>query len=499
MVRDYLFHGVMNWRRNPILLITFSLMFSVLAGRSWASPGPPPTPPPPLAISGAILYCSNPIASALAGATLNLTGSLALSTTSDAAGNYRFTNLTFGANYTVTPTKSAVTPGSMGINTIDVIAEQRHFLQIALLTGCRLAAGDVNGDATINTVDVIAIQRFFLSFAMGIANTGKYSFNPPNRSYSPLPGDQTGQNYDALVFGDVASPFVVPTGIPTPSPTPTPPGMLLIPAGSFVMGDTLDGMTNAVPVSTAVSAFYIDGDKVTLSQWQSVYSWATSNGYTFTRAGSGKAANHPVQTVQWFDAVKWCNARSEKEGKTPVYYTDDAQVTVYRSGQVDITNAQVKWNANGYRLPTEAEWERAARGGVSGQRFPWGNTISESLANYYGNTDISYDQGPNGFNEAFVPGGFPYTNPGGAFAPNAYGLYDMAGNTFDWCWDWYGTPYAGGTDPHGPITGFARIGRGGSWQYEADIARCAFRFSFDPAISINDFGFRVVISAHVTE
>jgi hypothetical protein len=128
---------------------------------------------------------------------------------SDGSGNYQFLSLPSGGSYTVTPIKGALPPGSTGINTVDVVAVQRHFLNLGTpLSGCRLMAADVNGDTLINTIDVIAIQRFFLGLPTGIANTGQYQFSPVNRSYVGIVIDQTGQNYDALVFGDVAAGFV---------------------------------------------------------------------------------------------------------------------------------------------------------------------------------------------------------------------------------------------------------------------------------------------------
>jgi hypothetical protein len=141
--------------------------------------------------------------------TLNLTGSASGSTLSDSSGNYTLSSVPSGGSYTVTPTKAALAPGAAGINTIDVVAVQRHFLVIGTpLSGCRLTAADVNGDSAVNTVDVVAIQRFYLQLATGTANVGKYQFNPVHRSYVGIVSDQTAQNYDALVFGDVVTPFV---------------------------------------------------------------------------------------------------------------------------------------------------------------------------------------------------------------------------------------------------------------------------------------------------
>jgi formylglycine-generating enzyme required for sulfatase activity len=277
----------------------------------------------------------------------------------------------------------------------------------------------------------------------------------------------------------------------------SPSGMSLIPAGSFTMGNCMDpseGWDNELLLHTVyVSAFYMDKYLVTKSLWDTVYQWAIAHGYSFDYVGSGKAANHPVQTIDWCDCVKWCNARSEKEGKSPAYYTDAGLSTLYRTGQVAL---YVRWNT-GYRLPTEAEWEKAARGGVSGRRFPWGNTISWSQANYY--TDPSsdtYDVNPtSGCDPAFNDGVYPYTSPVGYFAANGYGLYDMAGNVWQRCWDWYGSYSSGSqTDPRGPASGSYRVNRGGVWDNRAIICRAADRDDgYDPAGCGINIGFRSVL------
>ncbi len=274
-----------------------------------------------------------------------------------------------------------------------------------------------------------------------------------------------------------------------------PPGMVLIPAGSFQMGDALDG--DAQPLhSVYVSAFYMDANLVSYALWQQVYQWACSHGYTFDHPGWGKAANHPVQTIDWYDCVKWCNARSEMEGRAVAYYTGAAQATVYRTGQVDVQNGWVNWGA-GYRLPTGAEWEKAARGGVSGQRFPWGNTIDWSHANYCAEPGtLAYDiNRTSGYDPAFNDGVYPYTSPAGHFAPNGYGLYDMAGNVWEWCWDWCGLGSDDSqSDPRGAPSGTGRMDRGGSWDDDALGCRSANISGIYPGYWGNGaYGFRSVL------
>ncbi len=261
---------------------------------------------------------------------------------------------------------------------------------------------------------------------------------------------------------------------------PAPDGMTTIPHGTNAGTDPDFGVYSL----TNESAFYMDKVEVTKALWDEVYTWATTNGYAFDNTGGGKASNHPVHSVNWYDVVKWCNARSEKEGRTPAYTTDAGLTQIYKTGQED--DVHVNPTANGYRLPADSAWEYAARGGASSRRFPWGDTIQHERANYYSDDSFAYDTSPTrGHHSTYNDGTMPYTSPVGSFAANDYGLYDMAGNILEWCFDWY---------PES--SGLYRVARGGTWYYAAEYCRVAWRLDAQPdAVISTGIGLRTILPA----
>ena len=359
-------------------------------------------------------------------------------------------------------------------------AEDEFFLRFVSTTGSLVTEVRPNGEAVFSNAADSVSGRFQRATDLAVSNWMDYV------QYAESGATATQRLFD-------------------PNP---PEGMAYVPGGIFQMGDTFGEGGWNTPVHTLyVSEFYMDKTEVTQGQWDEVFGWALTNGYAFDNAGSrysgrnySKGTDHPVFYINWFDSVKWCNARSEREGRPPVYSTNGAP---YRKG----TNSDVvcNWMAAGYRLPTEAEWEKAARGGARARRFPWADadTIDRSRANYNcfqnnGTNTYAYDLAPTeGWDPAYTNGGTPYTAPAGSYAPNGYGLYDMAGNLWEFCWDWhgdgwYGDPGAVEADSHGPAFGEYRVSRGGGWFFFAESFRVAKRGGDEPSTPSFFTGFRTV-------
>ena len=306
--------------------------------------------------------------------------------------------------------------------------------------------------------------------------------------------------------------------------------MAFIPGGEYWMGDHFsEGNTDEFPLHfVEVDAFYIGKYEVTNGQYcdflnaafessevyisgNVVYGNANDEEYCNTAAGSAslidfavdffsvdtkteggrEMSDDPMILVSWYGAAAYCNWRSEQDGYQACY---------------NLSTWECDFTKRGYRLPTEAEWEYAARGGQYSPygRFSWGdpNTISHSQANYKSDGSVSYDVSPTaGYHPLYDDGTDPRTAPLGSFPPNGYGLYDTVGNVYEWCNDWYSNTYYSSvpnpvTNPTGPVSGIYRVIRGGSYAWNANYCRTSNRYvgQLGPDHRRSDFGFRICLN-----
>lgn len=238
----------------------------------------------------------------------------------------------------------------------------------------------------------------------------------------------------------------------------------------FVEGGTFNNGTSDV----TLSSFYIDKYELTQADYQAVMGTNPATAY-------GVGSTYPVYYVSWFNAIEYCNRRSLQEGLTPCYSygtygtNPDSWPTGWNTNYLNHTNVSCNWTANGYRLPTEMEWQFAARGGNQTHNYTYSGSNDLNAVGWYWDNSGST------------------THAVGTKAANELGTFDMSGNVWEWVWDIYGS-YPGGaqTDPHGATSGSNRVLRGGGWHNDADYCTVSSRVNYNATGTGHDVGFRLV-------
>jgi formylglycine-generating enzyme required for sulfatase activity len=284
--------------------------------------------------------------------------------------------------------------------------------------------------------------------------------------------------------------------------------LILVRGGTFEMGDVLGDkeQTDEQVHTVTVSSFYLGKTEVTVGEFRAFITatgyktdaekgdgsivwdgsdWNNKAGVNWQLDEEGKprmADNYPVVHVSWNDAVAYCNWLSERQRLKKVYTISGSVVTA-------------DWSADGYRLPTEAEWEYAARSGGKKYKYAWGNgDPNGNIADETARKKHSDGTVWTGYTDGYV-----YASPTGSFPQGDLGLSDMTGNVWEWCWDWYDSGYYGKSErdnPRGPGYGSYRVARGGSWYGPPASVRAASRNDFlGPSFRNTNGGFRLARAA----
>jgi len=310
----------------------------------------------------------------------------------------------------------------------------------------------------------------------GVSSVSKGTLSGSNPYYLPISGFSSGGSLNVAVaksrYNISGSPktVIIYTGNDGIE-------MVQIPGGSFQMGDVKnEGYSDEKPIHTVtLSDFYMGKYEVTQAQYRAVMGSNPSDENPYGGVGD----NYPVYYVSWYGAIVFCNKLSMAEGLNPAYRINGSTDPSHW-GEIP-TSSNSRWNSveivtgsTGYRLPTEAQWEYAAKGGNGspGNYTYSGSNSINNVAWYHDNSGFLYG-----------------THEVGEKSPNGLGLYDMSGNVLEWCWDWYGDYSSSAqTDPQGASSGSYRVARGGSWFDSAEYVRSVYRVNFDPSPGVHGDG-----------